>query len=161
MATKVHMEALSPTMEEGQVVRWLKAEGDAVATGDILAEIETDKATMELVARGDGILRKILLGDGGTAPVGDVIGVIAAADEDIGEFTEAVSAETATAASAAAPTPAEAPSAAGSAAAPEAAPVVAAPAAAVEAPTAQPAASGDRLKASPVAKKLAEEWVGR
>jgi pyruvate/2-oxoglutarate dehydrogenase complex dihydrolipoamide acyltransferase (E2) component len=57
MATKVHMEALSPTMEEGQVVRWLKSEGDEVAEGDVLAEIETDKATMELVARGSGKLR--------------------------------------------------------------------------------------------------------
>ncbi len=83
MATKVHMEALSPTMEEGQVVKWLKQEGDAVAQGDILAEIETDKATMELVARGEGALRKILVGEGGTAPVGDVIAVIAPEGEDI------------------------------------------------------------------------------
>jgi pyruvate dehydrogenase E2 component (dihydrolipoamide acetyltransferase) len=83
MATKVHMEALSPTMEEGQLVRWLKAEGDPVSSGEILAEIETDKATMELVARGDGILRKILLGEGGTAPVGGVIAIIAEGDEDI------------------------------------------------------------------------------
>ena len=77
------MEALSPTMEEGQIVKWLKGEGDAVAQGDILAEIETDKATMELVARGTGVLRKILAGDGVTVPVGDVIGIIAAEDEDI------------------------------------------------------------------------------
>ncbi len=83
MATRVHMEALSPTMEEGQVVRWLKNEGDPVAREEILAEIETDKATMELVARGEGVLRKILVGDGGVAPVGDVIAVIAAPDEDI------------------------------------------------------------------------------
>ena len=83
MATRVHMEALSPTMEEGQVVKWLKGEGDAVAQGDILAEIETDKATMELVARGEGALRKILVGEGGTAPVGDVIAVIAPEGEDI------------------------------------------------------------------------------
>ena len=83
MATKVHMEALSPTMEEGQVVKWLKGEGDAVAQGDILAEIETDKATMELVARGEGALRKILIGEGGTAPVGDVIAIIAGEGEDI------------------------------------------------------------------------------
>src|SRR5690606_29269093 len=83
MVTKVHMEALSPTMEEGQLVRWLKSEGDEVSNGDILAEIETDKATMELVARGDGVLRKIFLADGGTAAVGAVIGGIAAADEDI------------------------------------------------------------------------------
>jgi pyruvate dehydrogenase E2 component (dihydrolipoamide acetyltransferase) len=78
------MEALSPTMEEGQLVRWLKAEGDSVSEGDILAEIETDKATMELVARGSGVLRKIGLQEGGTAKVGDVIAVIAKKDEDIG-----------------------------------------------------------------------------
>jgi pyruvate dehydrogenase E2 component (dihydrolipoamide acetyltransferase) len=78
MATKVHMEALSPTMEEGQVVRWLKSEGDEVAQGDILAEIETDKATMELVARGGGILRKIISGEGAAVPVGEVIAVIGA-----------------------------------------------------------------------------------
>ena len=83
MTTKVHMEALSPTMEEGQLVRWLKAEGDSVSSGDILAEIETDKATMELVARGDGVLRKILRGKGGTAPVGEVIAIIAEGEEDI------------------------------------------------------------------------------
>ncbi len=77
------MEALSPTMEEGQLVRWLKSEGDEIANGDVLAEIETDKATMELVARGAGTLRKVFLGEGGTAPVGEVIAVIAAPDEDI------------------------------------------------------------------------------
>jgi pyruvate dehydrogenase E2 component (dihydrolipoamide acetyltransferase) len=84
MATKVHMEALSPTMEEGQLVRWLKKEGDTVSEGDVLAEIETDKATMELVARGSGVLQKITLQEGGTAAVGTVIGVIAAAGEDAG-----------------------------------------------------------------------------
>ncbi len=78
------MEALSPTMEEGQVVRWIKAEGDPVSSGEIIAEIETDKATMELVARGDGTLKKILVPEGGTVPVGQVIAVIAGADEDIG-----------------------------------------------------------------------------
>ena len=54
MATKVHMEALSPTMEEGRLVKWTKHEGDAVKSGDTLAEVETDKAVMELVAREDG-----------------------------------------------------------------------------------------------------------
>ena len=83
MATKVHMEALSPTMEEGRLVSWLKKEGDQVNEGDVLAEIETDKATMELVARGSGVLRKHMIAEGGSAPVGTVIGVIAAADEDI------------------------------------------------------------------------------
>jgi pyruvate dehydrogenase E2 component (dihydrolipoamide acetyltransferase) len=89
MITKVHMEALSPTMEEGQIVRWLKSEGDEVSNGDILAEIETDKATMELVARGAGVLRVVMLPEGGTASVGDVIGIIADADEDVSEFSSA------------------------------------------------------------------------
>ena len=80
------MEALSPTMEEGQLVQWLKSEGDEISSGDILAEIETDKATMELVARGDGILRKIFLDAGGVSVVGAVIAVIAAADEDISDI---------------------------------------------------------------------------
>jgi pyruvate dehydrogenase E2 component (dihydrolipoamide acetyltransferase) len=81
MATKVHMEALSPTMEEGQLVRWLKQEGDAVKEGDVLAEIETDKATMELVARGSGVLQGIKLKEGETAPVGEVIAMIGAEGE--------------------------------------------------------------------------------
>jgi pyruvate dehydrogenase E2 component (dihydrolipoamide acetyltransferase) len=76
MATKVHMEALSPTMEEGQLVKWLKKEGDAIKEGDVLAEIETDKATMELVARGSGVLQNVTLAEGQTAPVGQVIAVI-------------------------------------------------------------------------------------
>ncbi|MBA3891670.1 MAG: 2-oxo acid dehydrogenase subunit E2 [Gemmatimonadaceae bacterium] len=83
MATKVFMEALSPTMEEGRLVKWLKNEGDTVASGDVLAEVETDKAVMELVARGDGVLRKRFIADETTAAVGNVIGVIAGADEDI------------------------------------------------------------------------------
>jgi pyruvate dehydrogenase E2 component (dihydrolipoamide acetyltransferase) len=88
MATKVFMEALSPTMEEGRLVKWLKDEGAAVANGETLAEVETDKAIMELVARGEGILRKRLLEEGGTAPVGSLIAVIGAADEDIGSLVE-------------------------------------------------------------------------
>src|SRR5919106_1707316 len=86
MATKVHMEALSPTMEEGRLVKWLKNEGDAVKNGDVLAEVETDKAVMELVARGEGVLRKRLIDEGAAAPVGSVIGVIAAPDENIDEL---------------------------------------------------------------------------
>ena len=83
MATKVFMEALSPTMEEGRLVKWLKNEGDAIKGGDVLAEVETDKAIMELVARGDGVLRKRLIAEGETAAVGSLAGVIAAADENI------------------------------------------------------------------------------
>src|ERR687893_345409 len=83
MATKIFMEALSPTMEEGRLVKWLKNEGDEVKNGDPLAEVETDKAIMELVARGEGVLRKRLLGEGDSSPVGQLIGVIAAPDENI------------------------------------------------------------------------------
>ena len=83
MATKIVMEALSPTMEEGRLVKWLKNEGDQVSSGDVLAEVETDKAVMELVARGDGILRKRLANEGDASPVGNLIGIIAAADENI------------------------------------------------------------------------------
>src|SRR3954465_12699453 len=83
MATKVFMEALSPTMEEGRLVKWNKNEGDAVKSGDSLAEVETDKAIMELGARGDGILRKRLIGEGESRPVGTLLGVIATADENI------------------------------------------------------------------------------
>ena len=87
MATKVYMEALSPTMEEGRLISWLKNEGDDVKEGDVLAEVETDKATMELVARGSGVLRKRLIGDGETSPVGTMIAVIAGADEDVSGLT--------------------------------------------------------------------------
>jgi pyruvate dehydrogenase E2 component (dihydrolipoamide acetyltransferase) len=83
MATKVMMEALSPTMEEGRLVKWVKNEGDAVKQGDVLAEVETDKAVMELVARGEGVLRKRLVPEGTSTPVGQLIGVIGTADENI------------------------------------------------------------------------------
>ena len=83
MATKVVMEALSPTMEEGRLVKWLKNEGDAVKSGDVLAEVETDKAVMELVARGDGILKKRLANEGDASPVGTLLAVIASQDENI------------------------------------------------------------------------------
>jgi pyruvate dehydrogenase E2 component (dihydrolipoyllysine-residue acetyltransferase) len=83
MATKVVMEALSPTMEEGRLVKWLKNEGDAVKSGEPLAEVETDKAIMELVARGEGVLRKRLLNEGEASPVGQLVAVIASPDENI------------------------------------------------------------------------------
>ena len=86
MATKVVMEALSPTMEEGRLVKWLKAEGDTVKNGDVLAEVETDKAVMELVARGDGVLRKQLAAEGDSSAVGTLLGVIAGPDENIDQL---------------------------------------------------------------------------
>ena len=137
MATKVMMEALSPTMEEGRLVKWVKNVGDAVKTGDTIGEVETDKAIMELVARGDGILRAHLIPEGTTATVGVVIGVIAAADEDIASMTGG-----------AAPAPAAAPAAAAPAAAAPAAPVPAAPVAEV---------SSGPVRSSPLARRIAAE----
>ena len=127
MATKVMMEALSPTMEEGRLVKWVKNVGDAVKTGDTIGEVETDKAIMELVARGDGILRAHLVPEGTTAAVGMVIGVIAAANEDISSMTG------------------------GAAPAPAAAPAAAAPAA----PVAE--ASSGPVRSSPLARRMAAE----
>lgn len=78
------MEALSPTMEEGRVVKWHKHEGDAVKTGEVLAEVETDKAVMDLVARADGVLRRVAAAEGQTVAVGSVVAVIAAPGEGAG-----------------------------------------------------------------------------
>ena len=83
MATQVVMPKLSPTMEEGQLSRWLKKEGDKVSMGEPLAEIDTDKATMEMQALSNGVLRKILIGEGESAPLGQPIAIIGEVDEDI------------------------------------------------------------------------------
>jgi pyruvate dehydrogenase E2 component (dihydrolipoamide acetyltransferase) len=83
MATEVMMPKLSPTMEEGQLSRWLKKEGDRVSMGEPLAEIDTDKATMEMQALSSGVLRKILIKEGESAPLGQLIAIIGEPDEDI------------------------------------------------------------------------------
>lgn len=83
MATQVMMPKLSPTMEEGQLSRWLKKEGDKVSMGEPLAEIDTDKATMEMQALANGVLRKILIQEGQSAPLGQLIAIIGEPDEDI------------------------------------------------------------------------------
>lgn len=132
MITKVVMEALSPTMEEGRVITWHKKEGDQVTAGDIIAEVETDKAVMELQARGDGILRKIVAGEGTTVEVGKLVAVIAGPDDDIGDIGATVPAESTT----------EAPQ-----------PVAAEPPPAAAAP----APAGGRIKASPLARRMARE----
>ncbi|MEP6719388.1 MAG: biotin/lipoyl-containing protein, partial [bacterium] len=87
MATQVIMPKLSPTMEEGQLSRWLKKEGDKVSMGEPLAEIDTDKATMEMQALGNGVLRKILIQEGESAPLGQLIAIIGEPDEDISSLT--------------------------------------------------------------------------
>ena len=171
MATKVVMEALSPTMEEGRLVKWLKNEGDAVKTGDVLAEVETDKAVMELVARADGIIRKRIANEGDASPVGTLLAVIAAADENIDAL---IASAPAPASKPAATEPAATEPVAAKSAAAEPAPThtpIAAPAqpalppagpsgfGAVSAPTVAPTAASDgkRSRSSPLARRLASE----
>ena len=101
MITKVIMPKLSDAMETGKVIKWIKKEGDPVRGGDVIAEVETDKANVEIEAFGSGVLRKIIVGEGGQVPVGDLIGVIAEPSDDIS--TLAVSAP-----AAATPAPAKA-----------------------------------------------------
>jgi pyruvate dehydrogenase E2 component (dihydrolipoamide acetyltransferase) len=84
MTTKVVMEALSPTMEEGRLVEWKKQEGESVAIGDVLAEVETDKAVMELVARAGGTLLKHIVEAGATVPVSEPVAVIGEPGEEVG-----------------------------------------------------------------------------
>jgi pyruvate dehydrogenase E2 component (dihydrolipoamide acetyltransferase) len=83
MATKVLMPKLSDTMSEGKILKWLKHEGEKVKQGEILVEIESDKADMELEAYDSGVLRKIFINDGGKAPIGAPLAIIAEAAEDI------------------------------------------------------------------------------
>ena len=140
MATTVHMEALSPTMEEGRLVKWTKQEGDAVKTGETLAEVETDKAVMELVARADGSLVKILVPEGKTVPVGAAVAYIGAPGESIPD---------------AGGKPASASTGMRDAGSVKPAPAATLPASA----TPQPVAPTDaaRVKASPLARRLARE----
>src|SRR5215472_6312397 len=85
MATEILMPALSPTMTEGKIARWLKTEGEAVRAGDVLAEIETDKATMEVEAIDEGVLAKIVIPEGTEhVAVNTPIAVIAGNGEDAG-----------------------------------------------------------------------------
>src|ERR1700675_1119898 len=105
MATQVIMPKLSPTMEEGQLSRWLKKEGDKVSMGEPLAEIDTDKATMEMQALSNGVLRKILVNEGESAPLGQPIAIIGEPDEDISALVKTAT-EKAPPPAAAAPAPA-------------------------------------------------------
>src|SRR5215468_747822 len=102
MATQVVMPKLSPTMEEGQLARWLKKEGDKVSMGEPLAEIDTDKATMEMQALSNGVLRKILIREGESAPLGQPIAIIGEPDEDISSLLKSAGSKPASASSRAA-----------------------------------------------------------
>ncbi|WP_460437238.1 biotin/lipoyl-containing protein, partial [Ancylobacter sonchi] len=152
MPIEILMPALSPTMEKGNLAKWLKKEGDKVAPGDVIAEIETDKATMEVEAIDEGTLAKILVPEGtADVPVNQLIAVLATDGED----AKAVAAGGASAPKAAPAPAAEAPKAAEPAPAAAPAPVAAAPVA--PAPAAAPAAAGARVFASPLARRLAKE----
>jgi pyruvate dehydrogenase E2 component (dihydrolipoamide acetyltransferase) len=150
VATKVVMEALSPTMEEGRLVSWKKKEGDVVKAGETLAEVETDKAVMDLVARGEGVLRKIILQEGTTVPVSTLVAIIGTKDEDISALLGEGGKAAAPVAAPAAP-PAASPTPTPTAAVPP-------PSAAIPAPSlpAAPAASA-RVLASPLARRMAAE----
>jgi pyruvate dehydrogenase E2 component (dihydrolipoamide acetyltransferase) len=159
--TKVVLAKLSPTMEEGTIVKWTKKEGDPVKQGDVLAEIETDKANMEMEAQGSGVLRKILVPAGGKAPVGSLIGVIADPNEDISKM---VAAAAAPAPPAPAPPQPQAQQPPPQTQAPQTAPAAPAspPAAAAPSPAPGPrpvpapgSAEGGRVKASPLARSMA------
>ncbi|WP_315810905.1 pyruvate dehydrogenase complex dihydrolipoamide acetyltransferase [Bradyrhizobium sp. SZCCHNR2028] len=151
MPINILMPALSPTMEKGNLARWLKKEGDQVKSGEVIAEIETDKATMEVEAVDEGTLAKILVPEGTQdVPVNDVIAVLAGEGEDVKAAGSAPAA--------AAPKP-EAKPAAAAAAAPVATPApkpAAAPAA--PAPAAAPQLNGHaRIFSSPLARRLAKD----
>jgi pyruvate dehydrogenase E2 component (dihydrolipoamide acetyltransferase) len=158
MPTNILMPALSPTMEKGNLAKWLKKEGDKVRSGDVIAEIETDKATMEVEAADEGTLAKIVVPEGTQdVAVNSVIAVLAGEGED-------VKAAAAGAAKAPPPKPAEAPKAAAAPQPPKAAPPSALPqptpapkAAPPPAPTPAPRAGGNRIFSSPLARRLAKE----
>jgi pyruvate dehydrogenase E2 component (dihydrolipoyllysine-residue acetyltransferase) len=160
MATDVLMPKLSDTMEEGKILKWLKQPGDTVRQGDILAEVETDKADMELESFDEGVVEKITVPEGASAPVGAVIAVLGDARAAAGAPPAAAAETQAPSSERQAPAAAPAPAAP---AQPAVRPPQAAPAAAKAAPPRRPAAApepagdGGRVKASPLAKKVAAE----
>ncbi len=146
MPIDVQMTQLSPTMTEGRIARWLKKEGDTLESGEVMAEIETDKATMEMEVVDEGVLHKILAAEGSTVSVGTPIAVIAEEGEEVPADYQPASASS--------PQAEAAPAAAETAAAPAApsTPAAAPTASVVEAPS-----NSRRIKASPLARRLAKQ----
>ena len=143
MPEKILMIALSPTMETGTLVRWRRKEGDAISSGDVLCEVETDKATMDYESASEGTLLKILLPEGGQAKVGDVIAVVGKPGEDISALLVEKPGQPA----AAARVPLSAAGSAKQAPTPPAA----------QAPRAGAALPAGRTRSSPLARKIASE----
>jgi pyruvate dehydrogenase E2 component (dihydrolipoamide acetyltransferase) len=158
MITKVVMPKLSDAMETGKVIKWLKKEGDAIKGGDIIAEIETDKANVEIEAFGAGVLRKLVVVEGQSAPVGDLIAVIADPADDISAVAAAPARPAAVPAAPAAvarPTPAVAPAPLPAMESYQSVPATTAVVAMAPAAAAAVAPAGGRVKASPLARKIA------
>lgn len=150
MAEKLFMIALSPTMEEGVILKWIKKEGDAISNGDIICEVETDKASMDYESTQEGILLKVIKAEGEGAKVADTIGILGEKGEDISALLKEVEAEAQTApVAAAAPAPA-----------PSTAPAASSATASAPAPPSAPAGSATstgKVKSSPLARKLASQ----
>jgi pyruvate dehydrogenase E2 component (dihydrolipoamide acetyltransferase) len=165
MSTKVVMEALSPTMEEGRLVEWKKQEGEAVAVGDVLAEVETDKAVMELVARAGGTLLKQVIPAGTTVPVSELVAVIGEPGEQVGDAGGASKKPAPKAAKTEEQATQPAPDRNRPSSMPAAPPAEAVTEGNGQQPAARPAAtapprapqSGGRVKASPLARRMAAE----
>lgn len=147
MAEAITMPKLGFDMREGVLIRWVKNEGEAINKGDILAEIETDKATVEVESHAAGTVRKVFGGQGDSIPVGATMAIVGTPDENIDSLVPAGGAKPAPAAAA--------PAAATPAPAPEAAPTAAA--AATPAATPAPVVNTGPIKASPLAKKVAAD----
>ena len=151
MATLIVMPRLSPTMEEGVLAKWTKKEGDKIAPGDIIAEVETDKANMDFPLEDEGVLLKLLVKSGDTVKLGAPVAILGDKGEDVSALLKEISGGAPTAKAAAAPAPA---AASAPAAAPAAAPAVV-PAIAAPVPAAAPVVSDGRITASPLARRLA------
>lgn len=146
MASRVVMPKLSDTMEEGRIIRWLRKEGDPIETGQALAEVETDKATVEMEAYTNGTIRKLIAAEGQWVKVGDLIGIIGDAGEDITSLLPVAGAAEAAPVTTTAAAPAQAP-----------APVSRPAPSPAPAAGGAPAATGRSLKASPLALRMAVE----
>src|ERR1700722_12468590 len=159
MANIIEMPKLSDTMTVGTLIKWLKKEGDAVKTGDMLAEVETDKATMELESFFDGTLLAVFVPAGSQVPLGAALCAVGKAGEkgDAPARAGAPAAPAPKAAPAAAPAPAAPAPAAPAPAAPDAKAAAPVPSPAPAAPAPAAAAPEGRLKISPLARKLAAE----
>jgi pyruvate dehydrogenase E2 component (dihydrolipoamide acetyltransferase) len=157
MAETISMPKLGFDMREGILVRWVKNEGEAINKGDVLAEIETDKATVEVESSASGVVRKLLANQGDSIPVGSAIAIVGTADEKIDDIAAPAVAESQKAESAPEPAMDTKQAATGDAPVVETSAPDAKSATSVEAPVTEPGAQAGPVKASPLARKVATE----